>query len=572
MSMEEELLFDLHLRNRSYGQMIENEVFESIAPYVLILGILLFLIYLFALILNVLSILSILSAKAFTSINLLILNLAFGDMIYTLGVPMFAAQMFSKSWMFGSLGCKLFIFTEFFGIIVGVLTIMALSIERFLEIADERKRLNKIKRMTKMLFTFAYILFTWSMAFMFSFPMIASMQLVNHDGIFSCDTTWSDSHLKIFFIAKLIIIFFIPYAFIMFSSVKLLIFLNRWRTMEKYRYAEQAKKTSQSSSMTVTFTCGGGDGGGGEHLRKSVERLRFVIPRVPKFKLHFSRTGDNKQVKDSKPDCDNTHRKKPMRQSSLPSFVKSALPSTELQISKPIDDGECTKTSSNHLTVLSIEKKSSLGNRSDRRLLRSDPVINEIHSSAQYNNEKTVNSQQQGEQLKTQIIVCPFTKCFESYLDVSGCIQWIQYQVSRRKEPENIAVTHDNNDRKATRQTTDRYKHMSRVRVKASRLVLSIVLLFLIQWSPFWVFHVISLFSVEEMSNIQLINLVIGTLTYSNTIANPIIYMLATYNFKRYCQKGFCRSSIRRSSSSRDVLPPLLFARNDRAPIEIHSV
>lgn len=80
------------------------------------------------------------------------------------------------------------------------------------------------------------------------------------------------------------------------------------------------------------------------------------------------------------------------------------------------------------------------------------------------------------------------------------------------------------------------------VRQKASCLVLIIVVLFLFQWSPLWIFQFLIIFSpsdVLDVTNMQLVNLFVSTLSYSNTIANPVLYMLLTYNFKLYFKKSF---------------------------------
>lgn len=92
--------------------------------------VLLLLIFVFSILFNFISIVSILVARAYTPINVLIINLALADFIYSLGIPMFISHTFSKSWSFGLVGCRFFIFTEFFGIIVGIFTIAGLSVER----------------------------------------------------------------------------------------------------------------------------------------------------------------------------------------------------------------------------------------------------------------------------------------------------------------------------------------------------------------------------------------------------------------------------------------------------------
>ena len=98
------------------------------------------------------------------------------------------------------------------------------------------------------------------------------------------------------------------------------------------------------------------------------------------------------------------------------------------------------------------------------------------------------------------------------------------------------------NNRRAQMRLKNHQKNVDRARNKASCLVLTIVVIFLIQWSPFWIFQIFVIFTEHEIAHIHLINMIIGTLTYSNTISNPIIYMLTTFNFKMYCQKSFFKS------------------------------
>jgi hypothetical protein len=93
----------------------------------------------------------------------------------------------------------------------------------------------------------------------------------------------------------------------------------------------------------------------------------------------------------------------------------------------------------------------------------------------------------------------------------------------------------------------ERGYNVNSIRVKASRLVLIIILLFLLQWSPLWIFQLIMLFTKKEIYHVQLINLIITTLSYSNTVANPALYMLITYNFREYCKKSSILKRVRKS-------------------------
>jgi hypothetical protein len=72
------------------------------------------------------------------------------------------------------------------------------------------------------------------------------------------------------------------------------------------------------------------------------------------------------------------------------------------------------------------------------------------------------------------------------------------------------------------------------VRRKAVRLVLAIMIVFLVQWSPVWTFQFYQMAVTEPINHLHLINTVITVISYSNTVANPLLYMLLTYNFKQY--------------------------------------
>lgn len=176
--------------NSSFGDEFVDQLDASIVTFNIILS----LIFSFGLIFNILSILSIITAKAFTPINLLIINLALADITYTLGIPFFISQMFNYDWPFGVTGCRLFIFTEFSGIIVGIFTVAALSVERFLDVTDSKNRLEKISINLKLAFIIIYSILIWILAACFSLPIIFSIKLTRS----GCHSDWQDSTLRLF--------------------------------------------------------------------------------------------------------------------------------------------------------------------------------------------------------------------------------------------------------------------------------------------------------------------------------------------------------------------------------------
>lgn len=84
------------------------------APQLVILGI----IFLASVFLNSISIISIIGARAITPINLLIINLAVSDIVYSLTIPIFAVHIVIPWWPFGRVGCQLAISIDIIAMIV----------------------------------------------------------------------------------------------------------------------------------------------------------------------------------------------------------------------------------------------------------------------------------------------------------------------------------------------------------------------------------------------------------------------------------------------------------------------
>ncbi|CAF0892913.1 unnamed protein product [Brachionus calyciflorus] len=375
---------------------------SSYEPSVLPFFILLILVFIFSLIFNLISITSIFASKQYTPINILITNLGFADITYTFGIPFFLFQLFQYKIPFGSFGCKLFIFTEFSGIIVGILTVAALSVERFIDVAESKNKSKFITYLSshKLEFSICYSIIVWFISLCFSIPIILS---INSE----CQSKWQDSTLTMFFMLKFLIIFICPYLIIIVSSVKLLSFLNKWK-----------KKLSK---------------------RTKIDRPMINVA---------------KNLKESKNNC-----------------------------------------------LLSVEDK------------------------------------------KVKTLLCP-TGSYSSILETSN----MSVSHARLNNQENDHHSHFNdlvqkNFYKKQHRIKGKSDYIGNVRRKATRLVLIILLLFIAQWSPFWIFQIFMLLSSQttRIENIQFINVAVSSLSYSNTVANPALYMLLTYNFKKNSKKMFKR-------------------------------
>lgn len=385
--------------------------FESLFIFTVVL----ILIFTLAITFNSISITSILTAKAYTPINILIINLGFADLTYSLGIPFFVTQILNYRQSLGLYGCRLFIFTEFNGVIVGIFTVAALSVERFLDVTDKKKILDSFSNKFKLLIIILYCIIIWLFSFALSFPLIFSIKKRKD----VCQSEWSDSTIRLFFISKLVVIFIVPYSIIIVSSLKLLFFLNRW----KRKFNESGNKNKVEL--------------------KKFKRHALISKNRPVF---FQNVVDESQLK-----------------------LSRSLPAINLSLEVGLKDFKDETGSTN--------------------------------SSSE----------------SCCIIMC----CRKIFYCKKG--------------------------KKVSMKTSGKF--VNSIRRKAILLVLVIIFLFLLQWSPFWIFQTFVLFSTTSYENIQIINMIVSTLSYSNTVTNPALYMLFTYNFKEYLQKGIFKNCLGKSAN-----------------------
>ena len=70
--------------------------------------------------------------------------------------------------------------------------------------------------------------------------------------------------------------------------------------------------------------------------------------------------------------------------------------------------------------------------------------------------------------------------------------------------------------------------------MKAIKIVLSIVFLFFIQWTPLWVFEIYKLDNSSSIEDSHLVNSIVSLVSYSNSISNPLLYILITVSFQNF--------------------------------------
>ena len=149
-------------------------------------------------------------------------------------------------------GCRLFFMIDFVSMIAGIYTISILSVERCIEVLDTQKRFSS---RFKNCFTGLCLVSIWLFAVLFSLLMMLSFQSdILSDGSFSCQSTWTDEQMNTVFMVKHLFIFMLPFAIILVSSAKLLIFLVKWqRKMAKSKPANANTKQLSAFNFKTFF-------------------------------------------------------------------------------------------------------------------------------------------------------------------------------------------------------------------------------------------------------------------------------------------------------------------------------
>lgn len=468
----------------------------TITAYVISLSVILLITFILGIIFNLISILTILIARAFQPINILILNLATADLVYIIGVPLFLVHVFSKSWPFGLIGCQVFFLTDFIGMIVGVYTIVALSVERYFDIADAKRRLEKFSEKSKLTFIVLCITFIWLFAFLFSLPMVVNIKLEKRNKSVSCETNWNEQQINAYFMSKFIFIFIVPCFLIMFSSIRILQFLNRWRKSSLNR------KLTLDRLISLKY----------QNNRRSMRKASSLNA----IKLESSKPSSN-NVTWTRTVPTNV-RKSVIKMSIRKQSALVAPSNKERKQSKPRSNSSNTEFSSN---FFHLEK----ANEFRHRAWHSMPVIK--------NEFDRLNSSNLLIQPNKQV----FIYCPKVSVPNSGMIPLVEdnRSISENQNSELLREKKRNVFKRSLKKIIP-HSYRSKMRRKASRIVLMIVFMFLIQWIPLWLFHLYNTFSNTKIKYIQLVNVIITLISYSNSIANPALYMFLTYNFKKNCR------------------------------------
>jgi hypothetical protein len=175
---------------------------------------------------------------------------------------------------------------------------MALSVERFLEVADKNKRFTKLRNKIKLKIISIYMGCVWLFAFLFSLPIVISIELVQlADNSYMCETNWTEVTMNSFFSIKFVCIFILPFTIILFTSVKLLVFITKQKNAlacqkKTLLMAENIalnsvkkdleKKTSSNTNVTVAVVNRVNTLKGSKNLRTNSNIKEMINKRINK--------------------------------------------------------------------------------------------------------------------------------------------------------------------------------------------------------------------------------------------------------------------------------------------------
>jgi uncharacterized membrane protein (Fun14 family) len=217
----------------------------------IIILLILAILFIFGIILNLISIIAILRTKKLEIISILILNLAFADIVYLTGIPFFTMSALFGSWPFGLSGCIIFYLIDYVGMVVGVYTVAALSLERFLVVTDNKKRLENLSDKFKKFIVFIYLTIIWLIGIIFSLPLLLNIYLgKSMDDTYTCELNIDETKQDIILILRFFLIFILPFSIILTSSVKLIFFLKK-NSFSTRRKSNSNEKESNSKANSV---------------------------------------------------------------------------------------------------------------------------------------------------------------------------------------------------------------------------------------------------------------------------------------------------------------------------------
>ncbi|CAF2375804.1 unnamed protein product [Rotaria sp. Silwood2] len=188
--------------------------------------------------------------------NCFIVNLAITDIVFlAFCMPLLVVQYTLDHWLFNQVFCKLLNFISFISVLVTVLTLVAMTIDRYIYVVRPFENLKWRKPRTVLLLSVVI----WLISCIFASPFYYHYGVTNvHDNHRQCVLLSDEQLQKYFCIYTITLYYFIPLTIIIISYTKLLYYVyskeNKLHPKTKYNVIKWSKKRRAVTKMVAVVT------------------------------------------------------------------------------------------------------------------------------------------------------------------------------------------------------------------------------------------------------------------------------------------------------------------------------
>lgn len=231
-----------------------NSISKGEHLFVMILSIISLIILIIGLIGNALVIYVVLHYGPLKTVtNTYLLHLAFADLIFLSGIPFFLSSILTRSWMFGSILCKIFFLSQGVNQYTSILILALLSFDRFLAVCHPSKSITWRSRVNPKLL----LIFIWIFSFILMLPIIlfttTTTQAAPLDKI-QCiiDLPLSESRTLyfLFVLYTSLLTFFIPISLMSYFHIKIVHHLQ-YNIPKQHRRSRTSTRTRRKVTILV---------------------------------------------------------------------------------------------------------------------------------------------------------------------------------------------------------------------------------------------------------------------------------------------------------------------------------
>ncbi|KAL5021569.1 hypothetical protein ScPMuIL_000724 [Solemya velum] len=164
-------------------------------------------IFMLALVGNGMILVTLMRSKIWIATNYFIINLAGSNLIFALGIPFIAVTRVKEDWVFGDVACKLITYVEFVCGVSSIITMLAISVERYVCVCTYQN--------IKMSKTVAgYVIFmSWLMSLCCPVPIALTQtekHIIMHNRTYVfCGVSWERSFNSGVYLTMMFVLFFV---------------------------------------------------------------------------------------------------------------------------------------------------------------------------------------------------------------------------------------------------------------------------------------------------------------------------------------------------------------------------